>query len=121
MSQHWYEVKSNQGIVQVMLGWDPPLQWFHMCIDYDINAAEDPLYTNLAEPDPYYVTPEYLQFVLERFEITDIVIKPDTSGLYEELLMDQLRPILSCQQQTCWHNRHLTVMSDTSGTNVRLV
>ena len=51
MSQHWYEVKSNQGIVQVMLGWDPPLQWFHMCIDYDINAAEDPLYTNLAEPD----------------------------------------------------------------------
>ncbi|HBL4693494.1 hypothetical protein INP82_19750 (plasmid) [Citrobacter sedlakii] len=27
MSQHWYEVKSNQGIVQVMLGWDPPLQW----------------------------------------------------------------------------------------------
>ncbi|WP_141092854.1 hypothetical protein [Salmonella enterica] len=41
MSQHWYEVKSNQGIVQVMLGWDPPLQWFHMCIDYDINAAED--------------------------------------------------------------------------------
>nr|MDN1739693.1 hypothetical protein [Escherichia coli] len=50
MSQHWYEVKSNQGIVQVMLGWDPPLQWFHMCIDYDINAAEDPLYTNLAEP-----------------------------------------------------------------------
>lgn len=55
MSQHWYEVKSNQGIVQVMLGWDPPLQWFHMCIDYDINAAEDPLYTNLAEPDPYYV------------------------------------------------------------------
>lgn len=52
MSQHWYEVKSNQGIVQVMLGWDPPLQWFHMCIDYDINAAEDPLYTNLAEPDP---------------------------------------------------------------------
>lgn len=24
MSQHWYEVKSNQGIVQVMLGWDPP-------------------------------------------------------------------------------------------------
>ena len=21
MSQHWYEVKSNQGIVQVMLGW----------------------------------------------------------------------------------------------------
>lgn len=31
MSQHWYEVKSNQGIVQVMLGWDPPLQWFHMC------------------------------------------------------------------------------------------
>ena len=90
MSQHWYEVKSNQGIVQVMLGWDPPLQWFHMCIDYDINAAEDPLYTNLAEPDPYYVTPEYLHFVLERFEITDIVIKPDTSGLYEELLMDQL-------------------------------
>ncbi|MEK8749421.1 hypothetical protein P2S49_14315 [Escherichia coli] len=90
MSQHWYEVKSNQGIVQVMLGWAPPLQWFHMCIDYDINAAEDPLYTNLAEPDPYYVTPEYLQFVLERFEITDIVIKPDTSGLYEELLMDQL-------------------------------
>ncbi|EID2313796.1 hypothetical protein N7948_004623 [Salmonella enterica subsp. enterica serovar Kentucky] len=49
MSQHWYEVKSNQGIVQVMLGWDPPLQWFHMCIDYDINAAEDPLYTNLGD------------------------------------------------------------------------
>ncbi len=44
MSQHWYEVKSNQGIVQVMLGCISPLQWFHMCIDYDINAAEDPLY-----------------------------------------------------------------------------
>lgn len=61
-----------------------------MCIDYGISVAEDPSYTSLAESDPYYVIPEYLQFILERFEITDIVIKFDTSGLHEELLMDQL-------------------------------
>lgn len=89
MSQHWFDVKSNEGMVEVMLGWDAPLQWFHMCIDYNIYSAENPLYTNLAEPDPYAVTPEYLQSVLERFEITDIEIKPGTTGLYEELLKDR--------------------------------
>ncbi|TJF91892.1 hypothetical protein C9185_26820, partial (plasmid) [Escherichia coli] len=36
MSQHWFEVKSNEGIVEVMLGWDAPLQWYHMCIDFSI-------------------------------------------------------------------------------------
>lgn len=89
MSQHWFDVKSNEGMVEVMLGWDAPLQWFHMCIDYNIYSAENPLYTNLAEADPYAVTPEYLQSVLERFEITDIEIKPGTTGLYEELLKDR--------------------------------
>ena len=89
MSQHWFEVKSNEGIVEVMLGWDAPLQWFHMCIDFSIHSSEDPLYTNLAEPDPYSVTPEYLQSVLESFEITEIEIKPGTTGLYEELLKDR--------------------------------
>ena len=68
MSQHWFEVKSNEGIVEVMLGWDAPLQWYHMCIDFSIHSSEDPLYTNLAEPDPSSVTLEYLQSVLERFE-----------------------------------------------------
>lgn len=89
MSQHWFDVKSNQGMVEVMLGWDAPLQWFHMCIDICIDTAENPLYTNLAEPDPYSVTPEYLQSVLDRFGITDIQIRPGTTGLYEELLKDK--------------------------------
>ena len=89
MSQHWFEVKSNEGIVEVMLGWDAPLQWYHMCIDFSIHSSEDPLSSTLAEPDTYSVTLEYLQSVLERFEITDIEIKPGTTGLYEELLKDK--------------------------------
>ncbi|HHL0036031.1 hypothetical protein U0129_19345 [Enterobacter hormaechei] len=89
MSQHWFDVESKEGMVEVMLGWDPPLQWFHMCIDFSIDSSEDPLYTNLAEPDPYSVTPEYLQSVLERFEITDIQIIPGTTGLYEKLIQDR--------------------------------
>lgn len=60
-----------------------------MCIHFRIHSSEDPLYTNLAEPDPYSVTPEYLQSVLDRFEITDIEIRPGTTGLYEELLKDR--------------------------------
>nr|MDN1738013.1 hypothetical protein [Escherichia coli] len=67
----WEKQKGSRGIRRG--------QWYRLVFQFPIR-----------EPDPYYVTPEYLQFVLERFEITDIVIKPDTSGLYEELLMDQL-------------------------------
>lgn len=89
MSQHWFDVESNEGTVEVMLGWDAPLQWFHMCIDFSIDSTEDPLYTNLAEPDPHSVTLEHLQSVLESFGITDIEIKPGTTGLYEELLKDR--------------------------------
>ncbi|MCZ5740742.1 hypothetical protein O5272_01100 [Escherichia coli] len=76
-------------LLKLCLAGDAPLQWYHMCIDFSIHSSEDPLYTNLAEPDPYSVTLEYLQSVLERFEITDIEIKPGTTGLYEELLKDK--------------------------------
>lgn len=89
MSQHWFDVESKEGPVEVMLGWDPPLQWFHMCIDFSIDSSEDPLYTNLAEPDPCNVTLEYLQSVLEQFEITELKIVPGTTGLYEKLIQDR--------------------------------
>jgi len=89
MSQHWFDVESKEGMVEVMLGWDPPLQWFHMCIDFSIHSSEDPLYTNLEEPDPRTVTLEYLQSVLERFEITELKIIPGTTGLYEKLIQDR--------------------------------
>ena len=89
MSQHWFDAESNEGEVEIMLGWDPPLQWFHMCIDFSIEYSEDPLYTNLAEPDPRMVTLEYLQSVLERFGITDLEIIPGTTGLNEKLIEDR--------------------------------
>ncbi len=89
MSQHWFEVSSNKGRVQVMLGWDAPLKWFHMCIDPDISDTDEPYYSNLFENDPKSVTLEHLQNILDSFDIKDIEIRPATTGLYEKLLNDK--------------------------------
>ena len=87
MSQHCFECRSNEGYVTVMLGWDEALQWFHMFIGHSIDDDE-PLYSNLYERNPDLLELEYFQWVLDSFGIKDISLRPNTTGLYETLMLD---------------------------------
>jgi hypothetical protein len=88
MSQHFFQVKSSHGLVDVMLGWDSPMQWFHMYIGYGIQTDENPLYSNLNEVNPYDVTLEYMQSILDKFDITEIEIREGTD-LFNRLSQDR--------------------------------
>lgn len=89
MSQYWFEgVSSHHGRLTVMVGWDEPLQWFHMYIGrgmYD----ENPLYSNMEELFPNLLDLDYFQRVLDFFGITEDSLKPNTTGLYEKLIRDK--------------------------------
>lgn len=88
MSQHRFNVSSNYGIIDVFIGWDPPLKCFFLVIDYNIDSADEPLYSNLYEDEPFLLTLEYIQTILEQFEITDINVRPE-SELYNNLMKDK--------------------------------
>lgn len=87
MSQHIFDCESNRGTVSVLCGWDNPLQWFFLVIDQD--NADEPLYSNLNEPDPHALTLDHFQTVLDSFDIKNIDLKPVSSGLYEKLHQDK--------------------------------
>jgi hypothetical protein len=89
MSQYWFESPSrNFGSVTVMVGWDEPLQWFHMYIGWGMDD-DDPLYSNLNELFPDILDLAYFQRVLDRFGITGVSLKENTTGLYESLMNDR--------------------------------
>lgn len=87
MSQHKLKGETPNGTVEVLLGWDQPMSWFFMVIEPE---ADEPLYSNLYEPEPERLTLEHFQTVLERFNIVNISLKPDhESRLYEKLMADR--------------------------------
>lgn len=87
MSQHNFICESNRGKVLVLCGWDNPLQWFFLVIDQ--GNTDEPLYSNLNEPDPSSLTLDHFQTVLDSFDIKNIDLKPSSSGLYEKLQQDK--------------------------------
>lgn len=87
MSQYVLTGTTPTGRVDVLLGWDEPLNWFFMVIDPD---ADEPLYSNLDEEEPESLTLDYFQGVLDRFNITNISLLPGhASGMYEKLMSDR--------------------------------
>ena len=87
MSQLFFNVSSNCGNVEVLVGWDEPLKVFFLTIGVDL---EEPYYSTLYEPmwmNPY-LTLDYYQGVLEFYEINDISLMPD-SELFLQLMDDQ--------------------------------
>ena len=87
MSQYRLNGKTPNGTVDVLLGWDEPMNWFFMVIDPEV---DEPLYSNLDEPEPERLTLEHFQRVLERFNISNISLRPDhEDGLYEKLMSDR--------------------------------
>ncbi len=55
MSQHYCRTSMNNKPVEVLMGWDRPLQGFFMVI-FDLSspkAMEDMIYSNLNERNPY--------------------------------------------------------------------
>lgn len=89
MSQHIFNCESNRGKVSVLCGWDNPLQWFFLVIDQ--GNTDEPLYSNLNEPDPRTLTLDHFQTVLDSFDIKNIDLKPNSSGLYEKLQQDKVK------------------------------
>ena len=88
MSQHIFACESNRGNVSVLCGWDNPLQWFFLVIDQE--KTDEPLYSNLNESDPYSLTLDHFQMVLDSFGIKTVDLRPGTTGLYEKLQQDKL-------------------------------
>lgn len=87
MSQYKLKGDTPNGPVEVLLGWDEPMSWFFMVIEPD---ADEPLYSNLYEPEAELLTLEHFQGVLERFGISNIALLPGhESGLYELLMNDR--------------------------------
>jgi len=87
MSQHWLTGNTPNGSVEILIGWDEPLQWFHMTLEPD---ADEPLYSNLYEPNPHSLTLADFQKVLDRYGITNISLHPNhPDGLYELLEDDR--------------------------------
>jgi len=73
MSQYRVQGITSNGTLEVLLGWDEPMKWFFMVIDPE---ADEPLYSNLNEPEPEHLTLEHFQRVLDRFHISNISLYP---------------------------------------------
>ena len=87
MSQYRLNGETPNGMVEVLLGWDEPMNWFFMVIEPD---ADEPLYSNLDEAEPESLTLDHFQRVLDRFNITNISLLPGhASGMYEKLMSDR--------------------------------
>lgn len=87
MSQYRLNGETPNGMVEVLLGWDEPMNWFFMVIEPD---ADEPLYSNLDEAEPESLTLDHFQRVLDRFNITNISLLPGhESGMYEKLMSDR--------------------------------
>lgn len=86
MSQYFYNVSSNQGTTEVLTGWDQALSYFFLVIGVEL---DEPYYSNLYEADGLNLTLEHYQTILDKFEITEISLRPD-SELTKALLDDQL-------------------------------
>jgi hypothetical protein len=81
MSQHFYNTQFQEKDIQVMLGWDRPLQRFFLVITYqneqDYDEDDDfgeVVYSNLNDKnlpdgDPKYQSLDYFKSVLSYFEI----------------------------------------------------
>lgn len=87
MSQYRLNGKTPNGTVDVLLGWDEPMNWFFMVIDPEV---DEPLYSNLDELEPERLTLDHFQRVLDRFNISNISLRPGhEDGMYEKLMSDR--------------------------------
>ena len=87
MSQYRLKGNTPVGTIDVLVGWDEPMNWFFMVIGPDNDM---PLYSNLDEAEPENLTLDHFQRVLHRFHITNISLLPNhRSGLYEKLQDDR--------------------------------
>lgn len=87
MSQHWLTGKMGLREVDILIGWDEPLQHFFMTIDPELDT---PIYSNLHEmPEEAFThTLEDYQHILNSYGVTGVSLKPG-DGLYEKLMDDK--------------------------------
>lgn len=89
MSQHWLSGTINNREVEILIGWDEPLQHFFMTIDPE---GEPPIYSNLDEEPSiaFSHTLQDYQVVLTNLGVSGVSLNPaDPSGLYQELMNDK--------------------------------
>lgn len=70
MSRHVYRFERDERTIEVLLGWDRPLQHVFLVVE-DLSDDDDggTLYNNLQEADPSRLTLEYFRDVLKRLDI----------------------------------------------------
>ena len=76
MSRHYFKTKYSGKPVEVLMGYDRPLQGFFMVIDYLEEPEEDDgyIFSNLWQDDPH---PKTLQPYLEKLEELKISVPPE--------------------------------------------
>lgn len=88
MSQHMFntcrllEDEKREEIISVTMGWDKPLQYFFMVIDGD---DEEPLWSNLDQPEPFQKDLELYKEVLQKFNLKISV----PQQMFDEVLADK--------------------------------
>jgi hypothetical protein len=53
MSQHYFKTQNEIGSLNILIGWDKPMQGYFMVIDYEKSLSDQPLFSNLTLDIPY--------------------------------------------------------------------
>lgn len=69
MSQHLFHTQHNDKPVIVQMGYDRPLQTYHMVV-YEPGREDDPLYSNLDQDDAFGLTLDDFRAALTDLGIT---------------------------------------------------
>lgn len=89
MSQHWLCGMIKDKSVEILIGWDEPLQHFFLTIDPE---GEPPIYSNLHEdPDEAFShTLADYDAILKKYGVTGVSLAPGhPDGLYNALMTDK--------------------------------
>ncbi len=74
MSRHYFDTFHKGYPINVVLGWDRPMEYFFLVIEEQNTSADNPmtfdlLYSNLQESDPFNHDLDYYREVLRHFQI----------------------------------------------------
>jgi hypothetical protein len=88
MSQHIYKTTHQDRPIEVLIGWDRPLQGFFMMIDWldEENDSDEYLYSNLDDLNLQNSHPKELSYFLERLSVLGVVVP---QKMLQEVLKDQ--------------------------------
>jgi hypothetical protein len=96
MSQHKIELDYRGKTVEVLIGWDRPLQGYFLVVDWLDADTDEPIYSNLNDPafDANHGVAPSLEMLMKRLIAMDIDLPATVIG---NVLMDGVRNIGNCE------------------------